>query len=62
MPRVHHLFDETYKEEAQKNFYLKYPKLKNKKILLYAPTFRGNIYKGFKAVDFDSKSLYVFAG
>ena len=51
MPRVDHLFDETYKEEAQKNFYLKYPKLKNKKI------FRGNIYKGFKAVDFDSKKL-----
>ena len=57
MPRVDHLFDENYKKEARDHFYSKYPELKNKKILLYAPTFRGNIYKGFKAVPFDGKKF-----
>ena len=57
MPRVDHLFDENYKKEVSDNFYSKYPELKNKKILLYAPTFRGNIYKGFKAVGFDGKKF-----
>ena len=57
MPRVDHLFDENYKKEVRDQFYSKYPELKNKKILLYAPTFRGNIYKGFKAVDFDGKKF-----
>ena len=57
MPRVDHLFDENYKKEVSNNFYSKYPELKNKKILLYAPTFRGNIYKGFKAVGFDGKKF-----
>ena len=34
---------------------LKIPK--DKKVILYAPTFRGNIYQGMKSVDFDAKKL-----
>ena len=30
-----------------------YPELKGKKIILYAPTFRGNIYEGMQKVDLD---------
>lgn len=57
MPRVDHLFHENYKESVKKRFYKQYPQLKDKKILLYAPTFRGNIYKGFHAVSFDAKKI-----
>ena len=35
----------------------KYPMLKNKKIILYAPTFRGNIYQGFTMLPFDGEKL-----
>ena len=28
-----------------------------KKVILYAPTFRGNIYKGFSTVPFDAKKI-----
>ena len=57
MPRVDHLFKEDYKQQVRKQFYEKYPQLKDKKILLYAPTFRGNIYKGFHPVSFDAKKI-----
>ena len=35
----------------KKRFYAKHPDLKDKHIILYAPTFRGNIYKGMKQVN-----------
>ena len=35
------------------NFYNIYPELKDKKLCLYAPTFRGNIIDGFKIQSFD---------
>ena len=35
----------------------KYPQLVGKKIILYAPTFRGNIYKGFSMLPFDGIKL-----
>lgn len=35
-------FDETYIENCKKKFYAKYPVAKGKKIILWAPTFRGN--------------------
>ena len=36
------LFDNEYKRKCRQLFYDKYPKAKNKKIILWAPTFRGN--------------------
>ena len=53
MPRVDHLLDPQFIAHSQEKFYTKYPQLKDKKVLLYAPTFRGNIYEGFRAVPID---------
>ena len=50
MPRVDHLFKEDWIHQQQQSLFEKYPMLKNKKIVLYAPTFRGNIYKGFRMI------------
>lgn len=36
-------FDEEYKEKFKKSFYEQYPQLKDKKIIMFAPTFRGNL-------------------
>ena len=38
-------------EKSKLAFFEHYPHLKNKYIILYAPTFRGNIIKGFSYVD-----------
>lgn len=57
MARNDELFDENKVEEYRNTLLKKYPILKNKKIILYAPTFRGNLYKGFSTVDFDALSL-----
>lgn len=43
IPRTDIFFDEIYKEKVINEFYNKYPNFKNKKIILFAPTFRGNI-------------------
>lgn len=53
MPRVDCLFDQKYLTESKNKLLAKYPVLKGKKIILYAPTFRGNIYKGFSMLPFD---------
>lgn len=57
MPRCDELFNDVYKKESLQYLYHKYPVLKDKKIILYAPTFRGNIYKGFHSIDFDAQKL-----
>lgn len=36
-------FDEEYKQNFRNKFYKEYPNLKDKKIILFAPTFRGDI-------------------
>lgn len=60
VPRTDIFFDEEYKKKAREDFYSKYPKLKDKKIILFAPTFRGNGKKtGFYPHDkMDIKRLY----
>ena len=60
VPRTDIFFDEAYKTNAKMKFYEKYPKLKDKKILLFAPTFRGNgKISGFYPVEkFDVKRVY----
>ncbi len=40
-PRCDALEDENYKQRFKKNFYKSNPQLENKKIILFAPTFRG---------------------
>lgn len=64
IPRTDIFFDEKYKEKIQKEFYEKYPKLKEKKIILFAPTFRGNgKLSGFYPVDkLDVARLYEELG
>ncbi len=42
IPRTDIFFDEEYKKKIITEFYQNYPKLKDKKIVLFAPTFRGN--------------------
>lgn len=60
VPRTDIFFDEAYKKRVTQSFYEKYPKLKEKKILLFAPTFRGNgKLSGFYPVQkFDVKEVY----
>ena len=57
MPRVDHLVDPYYLTQAKARMFSRYPILKGKKVILYAPTFRGNIYQGFKTVDFDAQAV-----
>lgn len=42
IPRTDIFFDEAYKEKIQNELYEEYPFLKNKKVIMFAPTFRGN--------------------
>jgi CDP-glycerol glycerophosphotransferase (TagB/SpsB family) len=39
-PRTDFFFNKTFLQESRNNFYHDYPELSNKKIILYAPTFR----------------------
>lgn len=57
MPRTDKLFDEKLKERYCDEIYEKYPQIKGKKIVLYAPTFRGNLYEGFRNVEFDETKI-----
>lgn len=51
LPKVDILFNEEILELKKKEFYEKYPHCRGKKIILYAPTFRGNIYEGIEPSD-----------
>lgn len=42
VPRTDFLFDETYKEMTRKRLHEKYPIPPDKKVILFAPTFRGH--------------------
>lgn len=57
IPRTDVLFNEEYKKKTQKRLYEKYPQLKEKKVILFAPTFRGNgqktAYYDFQWIDFE---------
>ncbi len=54
MPRNDELFNNDLILKYKESLLDKYPVLKDKKVILYAPTFRGNIYKGFRSIDFDA--------
>ena len=42
IPRTDVFFDESYQKEKSEELYLLYPFLKGKKVITFAPTFRGN--------------------
>lgn len=42
IPRTDIFFDETYKSKKREDIYAKYPGWKDKKVVLFAPTFRGD--------------------
>lgn len=46
LPRTDTLLNSDYLKKLKENMYKKYPVLKNKYVILYAPTFRGNIIDG----------------
>lgn len=60
VPRADIFFDEEYKKYVRETLYERYPYLKDKKVILFAPTFRGNgqgsAYFPFNMIDF--KELY----
>lgn len=57
IPRTDVLFDGEYKSCIRESLYGKYPQLQEKKVILFAPTFRGNgqktAYYNFEWIDFE---------
>lgn len=60
IPRTDIFFDEKYIESVRDNFYKKYPQLKEKKIILFGPTFRGNSRRTgyYPTENFDPVEIY----
>ncbi len=58
-PRMDSLLNTSLQEQNKKEFFKKYPKCKNKRLILYTPTFRGNIINGFEvdSIQFDQLEL-----
>lgn len=54
--KTDYLFDQTYLTKLRDNFYQKYPDLLDKKIVLYAPTFRG---EGIEDMNIDTNAIKV---
>lgn len=57
IPRTDIFFDKEYEKNIKEKIYQKYPQLKNKKVILFAPTFRGKsqtvAYYDYNWIDFD---------
>lgn len=62
MPRVDCLCQLDFLTSTKEKLLHKYPMLKDKKVILYAPTFRGNIYKGFESISFDAVKIIETLG
>ena len=64
IPRTDIFMDSDYAAEVRARFYDKYPKLRDKKILLFAPTFRGNgqMSAHYPTEAFHPKELYEATG
>lgn len=56
-PRIDELLDEKKMKKRVDRLLEKYPQLKDRKILLYAPTFRGNIVDGLYSVPFSGREV-----
>ena len=57
MPRMDEYLDEAYRAKKTEELYQKYPMCKNKKVILFAPTYRGKNKKEafypYELIDFD---------
>lgn len=64
MPRIDEFLDEDYRKKKTKELYEKYPMCKDKKVILFAPTYRGtnkaNAHYPYELIDF--KRLYELCG
>lgn len=64
MPRIDEFLDEDYRSRKTKELYAKYPMCKNKKVILFAPTYRGKnkatAYYPYELIDFER--LYELCG
>lgn len=64
MPRMDKYLDKLHREEKTKELYEKFPMCKGKKVILFAPTFRGNNHPDahypYEIMDFDK--LYDLCG
>ncbi len=60
MPRIDEFLDKNYRTKKTKELYEQYPMCKNKKVILFAPTYRGtnkkNAHYPYELIDF--KRLY----
>lgn len=56
-PRLDTLLDESAMKKRSARLLKKYPQLRDRKILLYAPTFRGNIMDGMYSAPFSAQKL-----
>lgn len=60
VPRTDMLFDNEYREKAKRRLYEREPRLKGKKICLFAPTFRGaNVNDGYYPEEFLDISAFA---
>lgn len=57
MPKLDRMLDVELQKHYRDEMVEKYPQCKNKKIVLYAPTFRGNIYEGIRLADINISSI-----
>ena len=64
MPRIDEFLDEDYRRKKTKELYEKYPMCKDKKVILFAPTYRGtnkaNAHYPYELIDF--RRLYELCG
>ncbi len=60
VPRTDIFFDEAYKREVRAKIFSSYPMLKDKKVILFAPTFRGSSKKEghYPHYRFDYKKIF----
>lgn len=58
IPKTDCLYSENYHRRSKEKMYKKYPQLKGKKVVLYAPTFRGRLMTGFKDAYMNLDYLY----
>lgn len=62
MPRLEHFLDKDYMNKVTKEFYEKYPQLKGKEIITFAPTYRGEnqlvAFYDYSKIDFDRLYKY----
>lgn len=62
LPRVDDFLDEKHIAEFREDFYSEYPQLEGKKLVLFAPTFRGRgittAYYDYSQIDFDALAEY----